>query len=107
MQRVWNKEDPTSSLELISIVKKLGRTMLDSYLDEGFLLEKKIGVNQPKRMEDCQILIANTQMDTDKVKIFGTRVRVDSTAKVRLELRIIYTVFTLIVNGLLLIFSTP
>ncbi|KAI6661148.1 Chaperonin complex component TCP-1 beta subunit [Oopsacas minuta] len=87
MQRVWNKEDPTSSLELISIVKKLGGTMLDSYLDEGFLLEKKIGVNQPKRMEDCRILIANTQMDTDKVKVFGTRVRVDSTAKVaQLEL---------------------
>lgn len=82
MQRVWNKEDPTSSLELISIVKKLGGTMLDSYLDEGFLLEKKIGVNQPKRMEDCRILIANTQMDTDKVKVFGIRVRVDSTAKV-------------------------
>lgn len=56
--------------------------MLDSYLDEGFLLEKKIGVNQPKRMEDCRILIANTQMDTDKVKVFGIRVRVDSTAKV-------------------------
>lgn len=35
----------------------------------GFLLDKKIGVNQPKRLEDCKILIANTPMDTDKIKV--------------------------------------
>ena len=35
----------------------------------GFLLDKKIGVNQPKRMEDAKILIANTAMDTDKIKV--------------------------------------
>ena len=47
----------------------------------GFLLEKKIGVNQPKRIEDARILIANTSMDTDKIKVFGSKVRVQSTAK--------------------------
>jgi hypothetical protein len=26
-------------------------------------------VNQPKRLENCKILIANTPMDTDKVKV--------------------------------------
>lgn len=36
----------------------------------------------PKRLENARILIANTPMDTDKVKIFGSRVRVDSVAKV-------------------------
>lgn len=45
-------------------------------------MDKKIGVNQPKRIENAKILIANTGMDTDKIKIFGSRVRVDSTAKV-------------------------
>lgn len=35
-----------------------------------------------KRIENAKILIANTGMDTDKIKIFGSRVRVDSTAKV-------------------------
>lgn len=35
----------------------------------GFLLDKKIGVNQPKRMENANILIANTGMDTDKIKV--------------------------------------
>ncbi len=48
----------------------------------GFLLEKKVGVNQPKRLENARILIANTAMDTDKVKVFGSKVRVDSTAKI-------------------------
>lgn len=35
----------------------------------GFLLEKKVGVNQPKRLENVRILIANTAMDTDKIKV--------------------------------------
>ena len=35
----------------------------------GFLLDKKIGVNQPKRIENAKILIANTAMDTDKIKV--------------------------------------
>lgn len=54
----------------------------DSYLEEGFILNKKIGVGQPKRIENARVLIANTAMDTDKIKIFGSRVRVDSMAKV-------------------------
>jgi len=56
--------------------------MTDSYLEEGFLLDKKVGLNQPKKMENCKILIANTPMDADKIKVFGSRVRVDGVAKV-------------------------
>lgn len=47
-----------------------------------FILDKKIGIGQPKRIENARILVANTAMDTDKVKIYGARVRVDSMAKV-------------------------
>lgn len=47
-----------------------------------FILDKKIGVGQPKRIENAKILVANTAMDTDKVKIYGARVRVDSMTKV-------------------------
>ncbi|CAI5984912.1 unnamed protein product [Closterium sp. NIES-65] len=47
-----------------------------------FILDKKIGVGQPKRIENAKILVANTAMDTDKVKIYGARVRVDGMAKV-------------------------
>ncbi|XP_056430134.1 T-complex protein 1 subunit beta [Hyla sarda] len=72
----------SGNLEAIHVIKKLGGSLTESYLDEGFLLDKKIGVNQPKRIENAKILIANTGMDTDKIKVFGSRVRVDSTAKV-------------------------
>lgn len=72
----------SANLEAIHIIKKAGGTLKESFLDEGFILDKKIGVGQPKRIENANILVANTPMDTDKVKIYGARVRVDSMAKV-------------------------
>ncbi|KAG8378025.1 hypothetical protein BUALT_Bualt08G0095300 [Buddleja alternifolia] len=72
----------STNLESIQIIKKAGGSLKDSFLDEGFILDKKIGVGQPKRIENAKILVANTAMDTDKVKIYGARVRVDSMAKV-------------------------
>lgn len=66
------------NLEHIQIIKKVGGQLRDSYLDEGFILNKKIGTNQPKRVENARILLANTQLDADKVKIFGTRFQVDA-----------------------------
>lgn len=65
----------------IQIIKKVGGKLEDSYLDEGFILDKKIGVGQPKRIENARILVANTSMDTDKIKIHGATVKVDSVAK--------------------------
>lgn len=72
----------STNLEAIQIIKKAGGALADSHLDEGFILDKKIGVGQPKRIENAKILVANTAMDTDKVKIYGARVRVDGMAKV-------------------------
>lgn len=72
----------SGNLDAIQIIKKLGGGLQDSYLDEGFLLDKKIGVNQPKRLENAKILVANTPMDTDKIKVFGSKVKVDAVAKV-------------------------
>src|ERR1700761_2976905 len=71
----------STDLTHIQIIKKAGGKLKDSYLDEGFILDKKFGVNQPKRIENAKILVANTAMDTDKVKIFGARLKVDSTGK--------------------------
>ncbi|CAO1613585.1 unnamed protein product [Sympodiomycopsis kandeliae] len=71
----------STNLENIQIIKKVGGKLTDSYLDEGFILDKKIGTNCPKRMEKAKILIANTSMDTDKIKVFGARVRVEGTGK--------------------------
>ncbi|KAH8115709.1 chaperonin Cpn60/TCP-1 family [Phellopilus nigrolimitatus] len=71
----------STDLDHIQIIKKVGGKLTDSYLDEGFILDKSIGVNCPKRLENAKILIANTSMDTDKIKVFGARVKVDSTGK--------------------------
>jgi T-complex protein 1 subunit beta len=71
----------STNLNNIQIIKKVGGKLTDSYLDEGFILEKKFGIQQPKEIGPVKILIANTSMDTDKVKIFGAKFKVDSTSK--------------------------
>jgi len=72
----------SGNLESIHLIKKHGGSLAESFLDDGFILDKKIGIGQPTRMENAKILVANTAMDTDKIKIYGARVRVDSIAKV-------------------------
>lgn len=71
-----------NNLELIQIIKKLGGTLADSYLDDGFILEKSISIGCPRRKEKAKILVANTPMDYDKIKIFGTKVKTDSMDRV-------------------------
>jgi len=66
------------NIDYIQVIKKAGASLKDSFLEEGFILEKKIGVGQPKVMENCKIIVSNCQMDTDKIKIYGARVKVDS-----------------------------
>merc|ERR1712054_171492 len=73
----------STNLDQIQIIKRIGGTLADSYLDpDGFLLDKRIGVGCPKRMTNCKVMVANTPMDTDKVKIYGSKGKVDSVAKV-------------------------
>jgi T-complex protein 1 subunit beta len=74
--------EKSGNLDYIQVIKKPGGVLSDSYLEEGFVLDKQFGIGQPKRIENAKILIANTPMDTDKIKIYGSRVRVDSFAKV-------------------------
>lgn len=57
------------------------RLILKSLLFIAFFL-KQVGVHQPKRLENANILIANTPMDTDKIKVFGSTIKVDSMAKI-------------------------
>ena len=49
--------------------------MSDSFLEEGFILEKTFGVGQRKEWEHPKILLANTPMDTDKIKVCAVRGR--------------------------------
>jgi len=79
---VMRLKGANKNLDHIQVMKKPGGQLRDSYLEDGFLLDKSIGVGQPKRVENAKILIANTSMDTDKIKIYGSRVKVDSMNKV-------------------------
>ena len=65
----------SGNLEMIQLIQKPGGSLKDSFLDEGFILDKKFNVGHPKKIENAKILIANTPMDTDKIKIYGARVR--------------------------------
>lgn len=74
-----------SNLDLIQIIKKKGGSLKESVLEDGFILEKRVGNSQPKTVTDCKILIANTPMDTDKIKIYAAKVTVsdfDSVAEI-------------------------
>merc|ERR1719362_2233996 len=72
----------SGNLDAIQIIKIQGGRLDESFLDQGFLLNKKPGMHQPQRVENAKILIANTPMDTDKIKVFGSRVKVDNVSKV-------------------------
>ena len=72
----------SGNLEHIQVIKKPGGRLADSSLENGFVLNKSLGIGQPRRVENAKILVANTPMDTDKIKIYGSRVKVDSMAKV-------------------------
>jgi len=64
--------------DMIQIIKKTGGSLRDSFIDEGFILDKKIGVGQPCCLKNAIILVANTQMDCDKIKIHGAKVKSDT-----------------------------
>jgi T-complex protein 1 subunit beta len=72
----------SGNLDYIKIIKKAGGTLGDSFLAEGFILEKHISTGCPRIKENARVLVANTPMDHDKIKIFGSKVRVDSMMKV-------------------------
>lgn len=72
----------SNDLNMIQIVKKLGGNQRDSYLDDGFILDKKFSVGSKRRIENATIMVANTSQDHDKIKIYGAKVKVDSVAKV-------------------------
>jgi T-complex protein 1 subunit beta len=72
----------SGNLDYIKIIKKNGGTLKDSFLADGFILEKHISTGCPRRKENPKIMVANTPMDHDKIKIMGSKVRVDSMMKV-------------------------
>lgn len=73
----------STNLSYIQVIKKLGGSIKDSFLCDGLILEKTISTGCKRSLKNCKILASNTPMDYDKVKIYGTRVRVESLEKVQ------------------------
>lgn len=74
--------DGTYNLDYIKLIKKPGGTLGDSYLAEGFILEKTISTLSKKMAEKPKIMVANTPLDHDKIKIMGSKVKVDSMDRI-------------------------
>jgi len=72
----------TPNLEHIKIIKKPGGCLKESFLVDGLILEKTISTGCPKVKTNAKVMVANTSMDYDKIKIYGSRVKVDSIEKV-------------------------
>jgi T-complex protein 1 subunit beta len=70
------------NMDYIKLIKKSGGTLGDSFLADGMILEKQISTGCAKKMENCRVMIANTPLDHDKIKIMGSKVRVDSMKSV-------------------------
>jgi T-complex protein 1 subunit beta len=54
----------STNLDMIQIIKRQGGTMVDSYLEEGFILNKTIGIGQPKRMENAKVRSTRSRAST-------------------------------------------
>jgi T-complex protein 1 subunit beta len=72
----------SGNIDYIKLIKKSGGTLGDSFLADGLILEKSIATSSKKKVENPRVLVANTPMDHDKVKIMGSKVKVDSILKV-------------------------
>ena len=72
----------SEDLKLIQVIKKAGGNLKDSFLADGFILEKRISNASTRLRLNPSVMVANSPMDYDKIKIFGSKVKVDSVEKV-------------------------
>ncbi|OAG30844.1 T-complex protein 1 subunit beta [Nematocida sp. ERTm5] len=65
-------------IDMLNIIKIEGGEVSDSYMHDGLLIECDIGPGQKDAWDNPRVLIINTSLDTDKVKIFGSKAAVTS-----------------------------
>lgn len=70
-----------TDIEMVKIIKIPGGEVSDSQIHEGLLLECDVGPGQKHEVSNPRVLIVNTAMDADRVKIFGAKASVDSPAE--------------------------
>ena len=72
----------SANMDYIKLIKKAGGTLGDSFLADGMILEKTISTGCAKFASNPRVMVANTPLDHDKIKIMGSKVKVDSMAKI-------------------------
>ena len=72
----------SGNMDYIKLIKKPGGTLGDSYLADGMILEKTISTGCARTAIKPRVMVANTPLDHDKIKIMGSKVKVDSMAKI-------------------------
>jgi T-complex protein 1 subunit beta len=72
----------SANMDYIKLIKKCGGTLGDSFLADGMILEKSISTGSVRNLKNPRVMVANTQMDNDKIKIMGAKVKVDSFEKI-------------------------
>ena len=72
----------SGNMDYIKIIKKAGGTLGDSFIADGMVLEKTISTGCAKTIKNPRVMVANTPMDHDKIKIMGSKVKVDSMTKI-------------------------
>ena len=72
----------SGTLDYIKLIKKAGGTLKDSFIADGMILEKTISTGCKKEVKNPRVMVANTPMDHDKIKIMGSKVKVDSMVKI-------------------------
>jgi T-complex protein 1 subunit beta len=68
----------SGNLDYIKLIKKAGGTLGDSFIADGMVLEKSISTGCKRAVKNPRVMVANTPMDHDKIKIMGSKVKVDS-----------------------------
>merc|ERR1712166_1341431 len=61
----------SGNLDYIKLIKKAGGTLGDSFLADGFILEKTISTGCDRLVKNAKVMVANTPLDHDKIKIMG------------------------------------
>ena len=72
----------SGNMDYIKLIKKPGGTLGDSFLADGMILEKTIASSCKKEARKPRVMVANTPLDHDKIKIMGSKVKVDSMTKI-------------------------
>lgn len=62
-----------SRIPEIQVIKRSGVTLMDSYLDGGFILNVEPDENWPKKITDAKILLLNSPLDTNTIEVCPKR----------------------------------